>query len=381
MEKKLIYYWCPFISKVATVKAVYNSASSLKKYSNGKLKSVIIDVFGEWVKNNYHLKNDVDIYQLNKINFLFNFSSHGFLKSRLKYILIFVLSFFSLKRLLINKEPDYLIIHLVTSLPLFLNFIYKFKTKIILRISGKPKLNLIRYLFWKVVLKKVYKVTFPTKETMQYFKELHLVNNTKLELLYDPILNIKKINGDKKEKIEEEFIKKNDYYLAVGRLTNQKNFIFLIDCFKSIINEDQNVKLVIIGEGEQKFFLNNFIEKNELKKNIFLIGYKDNVFKYFFNCKSFILSSLWEDPGFVLVEAIMCNAPIISSNCSSGPKEIVGNSKGILFDNNSKKDFIDKFIVNKNQNNNEMKLQLIKAKKYVKRFTLFSHFNSLQKIL
>ena len=53
MKKKYVYYWCPFISRVATIKAVYNSAFSINKYSNGNLNSVIIDVFGEWRKNNY----------------------------------------------------------------------------------------------------------------------------------------------------------------------------------------------------------------------------------------------------------------------------------------------------------------------------------------
>jgi hypothetical protein len=63
-------------------------------------------------------------------------------------------------------------VQLVTSLPLFLNLIYNFDTKIILRISGKPQINLIRYLFWKIALKKIYKITFPTLESLEYFKRL-----------------------------------------------------------------------------------------------------------------------------------------------------------------------------------------------------------------
>jgi len=48
MNNRLVLYWCPFISKVATVKAVLNSAFGLKKYSKGKYQSEIINVFGEW---------------------------------------------------------------------------------------------------------------------------------------------------------------------------------------------------------------------------------------------------------------------------------------------------------------------------------------------
>ena len=61
------------------------------------------------------------------------------------------------------------------------------------------------------------------------------------------------------------------------------------------------------------------------------------------NCKAFILSSLWEDPGFVIAESILCNALVLSSDCSSGPKEILSDKKGLLFKNNNKEDFISQF--------------------------------------
>ena len=82
--------------------------------------------------------------------------------------------------------------------------------------------------------------------------------------------------------------------------------------------------------------MQKLIEK-KLKDKITLIGYKDNVFEYFEKSKCFILSSLWEDPGFVLVESAYMNTPIISSDCDNGPKEILGDgSNGILFKSNNK---------------------------------------------
>ena len=85
--------------------------------------------------------------------------------------------------------------------------------------------------------------------------------------------------------------------------------------------------------------------KKKLKDKIILIGYKDNVFEYFEKSKCFILSSLWEDPGFVLVESAYMNTPIISSDCNNGPKEILGDgSNGILFKSNDKTSLLDAFI-------------------------------------
>ena len=98
-----------------------------------------------------------------------------------------------------------------------------------------------------------------------------------------------------------------------------------------------------MGEGEDYKKLKILIEKYELQKNIFLIGYKKNVNFYLKKAKGFILSSLWEDPGFVLIEAMYANTPIISSDCPSGPKELIGFQNGILFKSNSKTDFLKKF--------------------------------------
>ena len=97
MKSIKVCYWSPFIDKVATTKAVFNSVLSLNKYSRQKFEAIIINVFGEWLdydlKNNQYLK----FYNLNVLNFLNKFSSHGFFKSRLKYLLIFILSYYPLK--------------------------------------------------------------------------------------------------------------------------------------------------------------------------------------------------------------------------------------------------------------------------------------------
>jgi len=381
-KKKIVCYWSPFISTVATVKAVINSALSIKLYSQNEYESLILDVFGEWDSSmndkNYNLK----FYSLNNIKRLFNFSSEGYIKSRIKYLMIFTLSFNSLKKFILKKKPDYLIIHLVTSLPLFLNTIYNFDTKIILRISGKPKINKIRYLFWKIALRKVHKVTFPTFESLEYFKSLKIIDDKKLSLLHDPVFIHKDLIQKKKEPIDTNFnLKKNDYFLSIGRLTKQKNFLFLIKCFSKLIEVHNDMKLVIIGVGEEKNKINNYIKNNNLEKNIILLGYQKNVYNFLKNCKAFILSSLWEDPGFVLIEAMATNTLVLSSDCPNGPKEIIENKNGLLFKSNSENDFILKFNKLLELSDNEKKKIKINAKKKIKSFSIFYHFKKLQKII
>ena len=383
MDKKLnVCYWCPFISKVATVKAVYNSANSINLFSKKKYEALIIDTFGEWKDTNYFKIQKKIFIELNVFSAIKKIPSFGFIFSRIKFILIFIFSYFPLKKFLKTKKPNFLIIHLMTSLPLFLNLFNNFETKIILRISGKPKLNLLRYVFWKLALKRIYKITFPTKETFDHFKRMRIVDIDKLSLVYDPIISTKEINfSRRKEKIDNFDFKDKNYYLAIGRLTKQKNFSFLIKCFNELIKTKNDLRLLIIGEGEEFYLLKKMIEKFNLEKNIFLLGYKKNVFKYLDNCEAFILSSLWEDPGFVILEAMYCNTIVLSSDCQSGPKEIINEKRGLLFKSNSKEDFINQFnLLNKLKPLDKSEIKK-NAKKFTKNFSILNHYKVLENLL
>ena len=104
--------------------------------------------------------------------------------------------------------------------------------------------------------------------------------------------------------------------------------------------------MFIIGEGENFNLLNSFIKNNKLSNNILLLGYIKNIFPYFKNAKGFILSSLWEDPGFVLIEAAFCRSPVFSSDAKPGPREIIKNNlNGTIFKNNDRNSFLKNFDV------------------------------------
>ena len=121
---------------------------------------------------------------------------------------------------------------------------------------------------------------------------------------------------------------------------------------------------MIIGTGEKKNKINSYIKANNLERNIILLGFQKNVYKFLKNCKAFILSSLWEDPGFVLIEAMANNCVVLSSNCPNGPKEIIQNKNGLLFESNSEKDFILKFnLLLKLSESEKKNFKLMQAKK------------------
>ena len=108
---------------------------------------------------------------------------------------------------------------------------------------------------------------------------------------------------------------------------------------------------------------------------------KSNLSEYFMKkSEAFILTSLWEDPGFVIIEAAYNNCSIISSDCPNGPKEIVGNDGGYLFKSNSKENFIKVFNNFINDNYNSKLKKKIIIKKRIKEFTCFNHFLNLKRI-
>ena len=367
-KKKIkIFYWSPFISKVATVKAVLNSAISIQKFGQERYQTSVINSVGEWNEyENKFIENKIGLVNFFKKNQIQNFKTKGFFYSRFLYIFIILKSFLPLLNLLKQNKGSYVIIHLLTSLPLFLNLIFKLDNKFILRISGYPKLNLIRKFFWKIALRKIYFVTCPTEETMKNLISDKIIDKNKIFLLRDPVLNIREIHSKLNLKKDEEFLnfENKKYYLAIGRLTKQKNFSFLIDCFFEIIKKDLNKVLIIIGEGEEYKMLKDKILSLNLTNNIFLLGYKNNVFDYIKKAEAFLLSSLWEDPGFVIIEAAYFGKKILSSDCRSGPKEVLQHGEaGLLFKNNSKEDFLVQFEKLNNLNYTKLNKMKIQAKK------------------
>ena len=100
----------------------------------------------------------------------------------------------------------------------------------------------------------------------------------------------------------------------------------LLKAFKKSL-EKFNSKLLLIGYGSEHQNILNFIKINKLNKNIIIIKNNINPFPYYKFADLFVLTSNFEGFGNVLVEAGMFKVPIISTNCKSGPKEILGNGK------------------------------------------------------
>ncbi|MFW6009254.1 MAG: glycosyltransferase, partial [archaeon] len=125
---------------------------------------------------------------------------------------------------------------------------------------------------------------------------------------------------------EKKLFHSNRILINVGGLKYIKNQLLLLRVFNKLKNKYKDlkdVKLVIIGEGNLRGQLEKYIQENNLKKEVYLFGFKENPFKYIAKADLFVLSSRFEGFGRVLIEAMVCNTPIVSTNCNAGPSELL----------------------------------------------------------
>ena len=380
--KKKIFYWSPCLNPVGTIKSTINSAASLSKYSE-EYEVSIINACGEWDNySNLLNKYSINIIKLN-LNYFRFLPKKGYLSSRFSYLIIYLLSFFSLYKLLRKEQPNIIILHLITSLPLTLLSLFTFKTKFILRISGYPKLNFLRKFFWAKLSKKLVCVTSPTIDLKLELETNNIFPKCKILYLPDAIIEVNTIpNLLDQETVNKNFPRNKKAIISAGRLTKQKNFSYLIKEFFEFSKEYKEYVLLIIGDGEEKKNLQDIIKKNNLENKVFLLGYKHNIYDYMKNGDIFVLSSLWEEVGFVMVEAAINNLYIIASDCPNGPKEFLNQGKnGILFKNNTKNQLCRSLLKYNTLTRKKIFFDKLELKKNAKKYTKFRHFIELNKIL
>jgi len=173
---------------------------------------------------------------------------------------------------------------------------------------------------------------FMTPQTLELFENFEI----KADAVYIPnpvITDRIKVLAEQESEID--IVMKVNKFVAIGRLTRQKNYILLIEAIR---NSDirHNSIFYILGDGEQREYLQNKVNEYGLSGVVIFLGHILNPYCILSKCDAFIQVSLWEDPGHALIEAAFLNKILISSDCPNGPKEILREGRaGILFENNN----------------------------------------------
>lgn len=148
------------------------------------------------------------------------------------------------------------------------------------------------------------------------------INPEKIQVIYNPV-DIRAIEKLAKEKAKKNYLMDKPVILGCGRLTEQKGFSYLIRAMIIVLKEYRNAQLVILGQGEKESELKNLAKSFHIENNIHFLGFVKNPFKYMTRADVFVLSSLWEGFGNVIVEAMTCGKAVVSTDCKSGPREIL----------------------------------------------------------
>tara|TARA_B100000989_G_scaffold206306_1_gene156285 strand:- start:7658 stop:8764 length:1107 start_codon:yes stop_codon:yes gene_type:complete len=199
-------------------------------------------------------------------------------------------------------------------------------TKVIVRSNSSPSgwyHNFLKKFIYKKIISLADNLVV---NSLDFKKQMESKFNIKVENIFNP-LNLNEIKKRSKEKIKYNFLDKGINIINIGRLTDQKNQITLLKSMNLIKNKIK-VRLLIIGSGEEKNSLKNFIKKKNLSKFVKIKNYLENPYPFISKSDLFILSSKYEGLPNVLLEAAVLKKFIISTDCPTGPREILSNGKG-----------------------------------------------------
>lgn len=153
----------------------------------------------------------------------------------------------------------------------------------------------------------------------------------RINIIHNPVLSEEIYSAAKEPVNHPWFLPGNPpIILSVGRLTVAKDYGTLIKAFYKI-RQQRQVRLVILGDGEEKQGLLRLIRLLKLENDVWLPGFVDPPYPYLARASVFVLSSIWEGFPTVIVEALALGVPVVSTNCPSGPNEILDNGRfGVL---------------------------------------------------
>lgn len=329
--KKIVLFTIPTLDSLGAQRVLLTLLKNLDFGDDYDIKLLVIKKTGDFVDE---IPPHIDVISSEK--YILNIP-------KLRVIELLIYGFY---RAIKNIQPT-----IVVSIVPFTNYatflpklIFKLKYKLIISehahvtgaIADKENMNNLFQKVYMYTFKKVYnsklinKIIVIAEESQKDLVENHGVAKEKTFLINNP-LDILTIQELAKEETKEQWfnnlIKENRFIIVnSGRLVHQKRQDLLIRSFFKIYQQDQNLRLVILGGGDAGK-LKDLINELKINHAVFLAGFQKNPWSFIARSDLFVLSSCWEGLPCVIAETMALNIPIVSTSCPSGPTEMLNNGQ------------------------------------------------------
>lgn len=343
-------------------------------------------------------KNEVDYECNKKIISIGSSPGNNYISKFFK----FLYRVWKIRKIKKREKPDNVISF--SDGPNLVNILSSAGEKVIISVHSRKTNNKNEDQFLRKIYHKLYSFFYKKSDTLisvsKGVKE-DMINNfkipeEKIKVIYNSI-DLNYIDNKANKKIDNKYqsvFDKCKVIINVGRLELPKGQKHLIRFFKKLIREKKvNPKLVILGEGKLKEKLINFSKNLNLNvysvwgdndaeviedNDIFFLGFKSNPFKFIKNSDIFAFPSLWEGFGLALIEAAACNIALLSSDCKSGPREILSPKSNINL-TAKEPEFVKYGVLIPSYGYKNQKNELLKNKQWVKILYKFLEESDLRK--
>ena len=315
--------------------------------------------------------------------FIFKLIKNKYIYWKITMTLSVIFSIVPLMLYLIRNQSNY-ILGLVPILSILGLLLCNVQSKVIFSVQGLPRSKIIFNLnlyFVKFLNDVTYVI--PTKSMKEYLSSIYKQSRSiKFQVIPNAVLDNVLITKSK-ESVNHKWYNNNEVFVitAVGRLTNQKDFINLINAFELIAHSLNSVRLVIIGDGEQKKILKSLVENLNLDSKVEFLGFQSNPYKFMKASNLFVMSSKWEGPGHVLIEALGLGCPVITTDCPIGPADSIQNGEfGELVEVGNTK-ALSEAILHAYKHQSDMLVKVKKSENYMNKFYTNNVVNEYKKLL
>lgn len=310
-----------------------------------KLDRNKFDLYCIFYDNNhvYNIKENVKTYTLNLSG----------TQNRLKKIIRSLHRMIKISQIIKKENPNSIVsfMNTVNLSTIISKILSASKAKIIISEQNTPSvqqkglLGFITKLFMKIIYKKADIIVAVSRGVKNDLMKNFGIKENKIAVIYNPI-DIDKIRKLSKEEITEceWFNEPIPIIINVASLTEKKGHKYLLRAFK-IARERIRCRLVILGEGPKEKELKELTKNLGISEDVKFLGFQKNPFKFMAKSTVFVLSSIFEGFPNVLIEAMACGIPVISTDCPSGPNEIIKDgTNGFLVPVKDEKTLAEKII-------------------------------------